>query len=46
MIINRLIKETENSKKKCKRIYHNYLKNEINEKTKIYINKIKENFFS
>jgi hypothetical protein len=32
------LKDTENSKKECKRIYHNNKKNEVNEKAKIYIN--------
>ena len=44
MIINKIMKEEEISKKRSKRIYHNYINNKISdEKTKIYLNKIKEN---
>ena len=46
MIITRIIKDTENSKKECKRIYHNYINNQINEKAKIYIDKIKEKYIT
>ena len=44
MIINRIMKEEEISKKESKRIYHNYTNNKINEKAKIHLDKIKEKY--
>ena len=44
MIINKIMKEG-NTKKESKRIYHHYINNRISdEKTKIYLDKIKEKY--
>ena len=45
MIINKIIKQFEVSKKESKRIYHNYINNKISDdKTKRYLDKIKEKY--
>ena len=47
MIINKIMKEEEISKKESKRIYHNYINNIISdEKTKLYLDKIKEKYLT
>ena len=42
MIINKIIKDIQKSKKECKRIYHDYVNNNTNKEVKIYIDKVKE----